>query len=188
MPDRLYAVYSANRTADLLQAPVSAVDLDDWRAQRQQIEDLGGYFYAEGSTGIDLTGRGDPRRLSVVFFTPGFFTALRAPAVQRPAAARRRDGPRRPRSRRAALARVLANEFGASPAVVGTSLTLDGSPYEVLGVLPPDLRFPTDQADVFVPYSTIPDSGIPRIRPVRVARRSSPARSRASRRRRFRPR
>ncbi len=81
-PERLYAVYSANRTADALQAPVSAVDLDDWRAQRQQIEDLGGYFYAEGSTGIDMTGRGDPRRLSVVFFTPGFFSALRVTPSQ----------------------------------------------------------------------------------------------------------
>ena len=94
-PDALYAVYSANRTADLLQAPVSAVDLDDWRAQRQQIEDLGGYFYAEGSTGIDLIGRGDPRRLSVVFFTPGLFTALARARGARPPAAGERNGSRR---------------------------------------------------------------------------------------------
>ena len=65
-PDRLYAVWSANRTGNALQAPVSPVDLDDWRAQRKQIEDLGGYFYSEGSTGVDMTGRGragpdDPR-------------------------------------------------------------------------------------------------------------------------------
>ena len=83
----LYAVYSANRSADVLQAPVSAVDLDDWRAQRRQIEDIGGYFYAEGSTGIDLIGRGDPRRLSVVFFTPGFFSRAPRTGTARPAAA-----------------------------------------------------------------------------------------------------
>lgn len=164
----LYAVYSANRSADLLQAPVSAVDLDDWRAQRRQIEDIGGYFYAEGSTGIDLIGRGDPRRLSVVFFTPGFFTALRAPVLHG-------RQPREPEMVRGGGDRVVllshefwVNEFGASPEVVGTSLTLGDSPYEVIGVLPPEMRFPTDRADVFVPYSTIPDSGIPRIRPVRT--------------------
>src|SRR5262245_66467238 len=58
--DRLYGVYSANRTAGLLQGNVSPVDLDDWRTRvrtapagdRPAIEDMGGYFYAEGSTGM----------------------------------------------------------------------------------------------------------------------------------------
>jgi predicted permease len=167
-PERLYAVYSANRTADMLQASVSAVDLDDWRAQRQQIEDLGGYFYAEGSTGIDLTGRGDPRRLSVVFFSPGFFSALRAQVLHGRL-------PLEHEMVRGGSDRVVLlshgfwmTEFGGSPAVVGSSLTLGASPYQVLGVLPPDMRFPTDRADVFVPYSTIPDSAIPRLRQVRT--------------------
>jgi predicted permease len=167
-PERLYAVYSANRTADMLQAPVSAVDLDDWRAQRQQIEDLGGYFYAEGSTGIDLTGRGDPRRLSVLFFSPGFFTALRAQTLHGRL-------PLEHEMVRGGSDRVVLlshgfwmTEFGGSPAVVGSGLTLGGTPYQVLGVLPPDMRFPTERADVFVPYSTIPDSGIPRLRQVRT--------------------
>jgi predicted permease len=167
-PERLYAVYSANRTADALQAPVSAVDLDDWRAQRQQIEDLGGYFYAEGSTGIDMTGRGDPRRLSVVFFTPGFFSALRVTPSQGRLPLEN-EMIRGGRDRVVLLShRFWTSEFGASTTVAGTSVMLGGSPHEVLGVLPADMRFPTDQADVFVPFSTIPDAGIPRIRPVRV--------------------
>jgi putative ABC transport system permease protein len=167
-PERLYAVYSANRTADLLQASVSAVDLDDWRAQRQQVEDLGGYFYAEGSTGIDLTGRGDPRRLSVVFFTPGFFSTLRVTPVQGRLPLDN-EMVRGGRDRVVLLShRFWTSEFGASAGLAGTTLVLGGSPHEVLGVLPADMRFPTDQADVFVPYSTIPDSGIPRIRPVRT--------------------
>ena len=167
-PERLYAVYSANRTADALQAPVSAVDLDDWRAQRQQIEDLGGYFYAEGSTGVDMSGRGDPRRLSVVFFTPGFFSALRVTPSQGRLPLEN-EMIRGGRDRVVLLShRFWTSEFGASTTVAGTSVMLGGSPHEVLGVLPAGMRFPTDQADVFVPFSTIPDSGIPRIRPVRV--------------------
>src|SRR5262249_57862196 len=59
-------------------------------------------------------------------------------------------------------------EFGASPSVVGSTITLNGAPYDVLGVLPQNFRVPTADADVFVPYSTIPDSAIPRIRVVRV--------------------
>ena len=167
-PDQLYTVYTANRTGHLLQASVSPVDLDDWRASRHAIVDLGGYYYSEGSTGVDLTGRGAPRRLSAVFVTPGFFTTLGVTA---------RAG-RLPQDHelvRGGHDRVVMlsssfwqREFGGSPAIVGTTLTLDGEPYDVLGVLPESMRFPTAEADVFVPYSTIPDSGIPRLRQVRV--------------------
>ncbi len=167
-PAHLYALYSANRTGNLLQASVSAVDLDDWRAQRHAIEDLGGYWYGEGSTGVDLTGRGLPRRLSAVFVTPGFFSTL---GVQ-PRAGRL---PREDEMVRGGHDTVVvlssgfwAREFGESPSVLGSTITLDGVPYDVLGVLPADMRFPTGDVDVFVPFSTIPDSGIPRIRPVRV--------------------
>jgi len=167
-PDRLYTVYSANRTADLLQASVSPVDVDDWRAQRQQVDDLGGYLYGEGSTGINLTGRGQPRRLDAVFYTPGLLTTLRiAPAAGR--LPREDELVRGGRDRVVMLAHSFwVREFGGSPAIVGTSLTLGNAPYEVIGVLPANLRFPTERADVFIPYSTIPDSGIPRLREVRV--------------------
>jgi predicted permease len=167
-PASLYAVYSANRTANQLQASVSAVDLDDWRAQRHAIDDLGGYWYGEGSSGVDLTGRGEPKRLSAVFVTPGFFSTL---GVQ----ARAGRLPREDEMVRGGPDKVVvltsgfwAREFGESPSVVGSTITLSGVPYDVLGVLPADMRFPSGNADVFVPFSTIPDSGIPRIRPVRV--------------------
>src|SRR5262244_3535854 len=35
--------------------PASAVNLDDWRARRRMLADIGGYFYVEGMSGTDLT-------------------------------------------------------------------------------------------------------------------------------------
>jgi predicted permease len=167
-PERLYAVYSANRTASQLEGAVSPVDLDDWRAQRQAIADLGGYFHAEGSTGIDLSGRGQPRRLETVFVTAGFFDTLGVRALHG-RLPREDELVRGGRDRVVMLSHAFWHaEFGGSPSVAGTSLTMNGEPYDVLGVLPPEMTFPTPAADVFVPYSTIPDSGIPRLRQVRV--------------------
>ncbi len=167
-PDRLYAVYSANRSADVPRGAVSPVDLDDWRAQRQSLEDLGGYWYAEGSSGLDLTGRGAPRRLSGVFVTPGFFTALGATSLVGRL-------PREDELVRGGRDTVVVlshgfwqREFGGSRDLVGSTITLNDRPFDVIGVLPPDFRYPTGDADVFVPYSTIPDSSIPRLRQVRV--------------------
>jgi predicted permease len=167
-PGQLYAVYSANRTAGMMRASVSPVDVDDWRAARRQIADLGGYWYADGSSGVDLTGRGDPRRLAAVFATPGFFPALGI----RPVAGRM---PREDELVRGGDDGIVLiaygfwqREFGGRADAVGTALTLDGTPRVVIGVLPAELRFPAADADVFLPYSSIPDSSIPRLRQVRV--------------------
>ena len=166
--DRLYMVYSANRTAGRLDAAVSPVDLDDWRARRQAIEDIGGSFYAEGSSGLDLTGRGDPRQLSTVFVTPGFFRTLGVTAVS--GRLPREDEMVRGGHDRVAILThgFWQREFGGAPVQSGLTMTLNGEPYDVIGVLPNDVRFPTDAADLFVPYSTIPDNAIPRLRQVRV--------------------
>jgi putative ABC transport system permease protein len=169
-PDRLFAVYSANHSAGRLDAGVSPLDVDDWRAQQGVFTDLGGYWFSDGLSGLDLTGGDEPQRLSTVFVTPGFFGAL---AVT-PEAGRL---PREDELVRGGRDRVVVlthefwqRQFGGAHGVLGTSLTLNGAPYEVLGVLPPDLRFPTEKADVFVPYSTIPDDAIPRRRFVRLLR------------------
>ena len=166
--DRLYMVYSANRTAGRLDAAVSPVDLDDWRARRQAIEDIGGSFYAEGSSGLDWTGRGDPRQLSTVFVTPGFFRTLGVTAVS--GRLPREDEMVRGGHDRVAILThgFWQREFGGAPVQSGLTMTLNGEPYDVIGVLPNDVRFPTDAADLFVPYSTIPDNAIPRLRQVRV--------------------
>jgi len=166
--DRLYAVYSTNRSGGLVENAVSPVDLDDWRARRDRIEDLGGFWYADGSSGVNLTGRGTPRRLASVFITPGFLDAL---AVQ-PEAGRL---PREDELVRGGPDKVVLlthgfwqREFGGDAAVIGLPLTLSDVPYEVIGVLPATLNYPVATADVFLPYSTISDSAIPRLRQVRV--------------------
>ncbi|HSG09805.1 MAG TPA: ADOP family duplicated permease, partial [Longimicrobiales bacterium] len=46
--------------------------------------------------------------------------------------------------------------------------TLDGDPYEVLGVMPPEFRYPSERVDLYLPYSSIPDEAIPHTRSVRV--------------------
>ncbi len=167
-PDRLYAVYSANRATNTSHASVSAPDLDDWRAQKNVIEDIGGYYFSDGSSGVDLTGRGDPRRLAAVYVMPGFFNALGVHAAQ--GRLPREDELVRGGPDRVALLThgFWQREFGGAPSAIGATITLNTEPYTVIGVLPESMRFPTDLADVYVPHSRIPDSATPRIRPVRI--------------------
>ncbi len=53
---------------------------------------------------------------------------------------------------------VLSHQFwvgklGADPRVLGTTLALDGKPYEVVGVLPPGLRFFSPPVDFYLPLA-----------------------------------
>jgi len=166
--DRLYAVYSANQSVGSMRAAVSPVDLDDWRASRRDIEDIGGLWYQAGSSGVDLTGRGSPQRLSAAFFTPGFLDALGVV----PAAGRL---PREEELIRGGPDDVVmlgyeywTREFDRAAETIDSSLIIGGVPHTVIGVLPQSMRYPDAGIDVYVPYSTIPDSSIPRLRFVRV--------------------
>lgn len=163
----------ATGAADAAHGFVSPVDLDDWQAAvardgKGPIARIGGYWYAPGQSGTDLTGQGEPKRVSATFVTPGFFTTLAVP----PALGR---VPRNEEMVRGANDKVVVlsdafwrRQFGAAAGVVGSRITLGGQTYEVLGVMPATFRFPAPQVDVFIPHSTIPDDSIPRTRAVRL--------------------
>ena len=165
-PEQLTRVYAVSPELGIDRGAVSAVNLEDWRAQQTAFVDLGGYWYDESGSGIDLTGEGEPRRLSTAFIEPGFFPALGVkPEIGRL--------PRENEMHRGDPDRVVVlsyafwqRQFSGSPSVVGRTVTLDGNPYEVLGVMPRDFRYPGDRVDAYVPFSTITDEMIPRLRDV----------------------
>jgi predicted permease len=106
--------------------------------------------------------------LSTAFVSPGFFTTLGTqPHVGRL--------PREDEMVRGGDDRVVVlsygfwhRQFGSDPSLVDRTMTLGGEPFRVVGVMKPDMRFPSERVEVWIPYSTIPDQSIPRIRPVRV--------------------
>lgn len=167
-PEQLYRVYSANTATGNARVGISSPDMEDWRAQRRRLADLGAYWYAEGGSGMDLTGSGEPRRLSAAFVTAGFFGVLGV-TPQEGRLPREEEMVRGGRDHVVVLSHGFwQRQFGGSTAVIGTTLTLNAEPYQVLGVMPASFAYPSERVDVYVPYSSIPDEAIPHIRPVRI--------------------
>ena len=167
-PDQLVRVWSSKGSAGEVQEAISDPDLADWRAQRNAFAEIGGWWYQDAGSGMDLTGRGEPKRIAGAFITPGFFPTLGvAPIAGRL--------PREDELTRGGndLNVVLSydfwqREFGGDESIVGKTLRLDGELFTVLGVMPKSFRFPNDRVDVYAPWSHIPDEGIPHTRDDRV--------------------
>src|SRR4051812_10219625 len=77
-PDRVIRAYHANPSNGLPRGAVSEPDFLDWTRSTSLAERIGGFLYADGLTGIDLTGTGNPERLSSTLVTDGFFQTLGA--------------------------------------------------------------------------------------------------------------
>lgn len=165
-PDRLVRIWLRNPETSDRRSMVSAVDLDDWRAQQKAFTDIGGWFYLDGLSGTDLTGGAEPERLSIAAVSPGFFNTFGVNAASGRL-------PRDDEMVRGGPDRVIVlshgfwqRRFGGRSNVVDSTLTLGGESYRVLGVMPPRFTFPDPNAQAWIPFSTIPDEAIPRIRPV----------------------
>ncbi|HMA22961.1 MAG TPA: ABC transporter permease, partial [Gemmatimonadaceae bacterium] len=168
-PEQLLRVWQDETSnGATIPGPVSAVNLDDWRARRRVLADIAGYFYREGMSGTDLTAMGEPQRLDATFVSPGFWNTLDVkPQLGR--VPRDDEMVRGSNDRLVVLSHAFwQRQFGGASSVIGQRLTLGATSYEVVGVMPASFQFPSPRVEVFIPYSTIPDNSIPRIRPVRA--------------------
>ena len=146
-PDRLVQVWGSMPSRGLSSMSLTEANFWDLRDMNQSLSDLGALHGAS----FTLTGFEIPERVTGATVSVGFFRSLGV----RPVAGRvfepGEDAPGAA-STRAVLSHALwTRRFGRDAGIVGRSITLDGRPYEVLGVLPPGSPW-LDAAEVFVPF------------------------------------
>ncbi|RKH50876.1 ABC transporter permease [Corallococcus llansteffanensis] len=141
--DRL--VFVVESTPGYARNQLSAAVVDELHREARALERVSAFQ----SWDLNLTGNTEPERLLGYRVTPDFFGVLGVgPALGR---ALQPDEGRAERERVVVLSHALwERRFGADPAMVGRSVTLDGEPYTVVGVMPPDFRFPK-AAQLWVP-------------------------------------
>jgi len=128
-PDRVVRVwetYSKGRGFGTVAAP----NYRDWRAAAKAFDELAAYH----QTASNLEGTGDPERLETMSVTASFFRVLGARPLLGSLFA---ETDERPEAARVALLAesLWRRRFGGDPAIVGRSITLDGVPHLIVGVL-----------------------------------------------------
>ncbi|MGB2591592.1 MAG: ABC transporter permease [Candidatus Acidiferrum sp.] len=135
------------------QTPMSSGDFLDF--QREAVSFSQVAAYVDTPRGFNLTGEGQPERVEARLATSGLFSLLGI----RPVAGRTF----RPEEDKPGSAPVVLlshsfwrNHFGSDPSVVGRTLTLDGSGYTLVGVLPAEFRL-SPTTDIWLPVSMYGD-------------------------------
>ena len=155
-PDSHQLVWIANTGGTGLSGATYRVDVfDGFRQHAHSFQEISGYFAFFGFISRTLTG-GEPERLSAVDVAPRFFDVLRVP----PATGRlfldsehHHGG-----NPRAALLThgFWQRRFAGASGLVDSTLTINGAPVTVVGILPEDFDFssmftPGTRVDMFLP-------------------------------------
>jgi len=132
-PDRLVMLFE--RTPGY-QMELSPGNYKDWKAGATSFSSMGAYF----SNAVNLTGSGEPRRIETARVTWDLFRTLGVHASMGRLFTRSDTV--------AAQSLVISHElwqtqFGGDERVIGKGVQLDGEPFTIIGVMPPDFHFPS---------------------------------------------
>ena len=147
-PDRLVWIWGNIRNGGN-RASVSPLDFLDYRKQNTTFEEFAASFGVP--LPLNLTGSGEPERLTAAGVTGNYFKALGAkPALGRTFQLENE----KPGSDQVAVLSygLWQKRFGGDAGIVNKTVTLDGKTCEVLGVMPQDFTFP-QSAELWVPIN-----------------------------------
>lgn len=146
-PDRLYMVGEDNAERGWHQEDAAPANLLDWREQVKSFADVGGYTEFGSAT---LAGDGAPERVQARQVTGNLFGLLGVqPLVGRnftfdeswadgtPKVMLRYD--------------LWQRRYQGDRSIVGRSIRMDGRATQVIGVMPPGFRFPSEDVEVWEP-------------------------------------
>ncbi|MEO6239362.1 MAG: ABC transporter permease [Vicinamibacterales bacterium] len=149
-PDNIVMLSETGAGLDYRKGAVAEANFLDWRDQADAI----GHFSALTSWDANLLAANDPERIAGVLVSSGFFDALGL----RPSLGRGfvRDDETWGRHRVAVISDALwKRRFAGDPAIVGRRITIDGEPYQVIGIAPPRFAFP-EGSDIWAPLALNP--------------------------------
>ena len=149
--DRLMVLWTFNIRQNIPDGS-SYLNFRDWKDQSREFEDMAVYRRPE-FTRATLTGVQDAERIHIALVGPGFFRVLGAPAVH---GRTFDDSDFRSGQRPVVISHGLWRQrFAGDPHVIGALLDVDGTPSQVIGVMPRGFEFPNKDIQLWQPISVM---------------------------------
>jgi predicted permease len=157
-PERL-VMFDTRNGGGLISSPAK---FNFWREQTSLVQDISAFRFGA----LNLTGGSNPEQVRSAHASADFFRLFGVPVMQGRAFSKQEDTPGG--GRVAVIShRLWERKFGRDSAIIGKTISLNGEPYQVVGVLGPgsdgqsflDGWQQDGTADVWVPFQIDPNSG-----------------------------
>jgi predicted permease len=144
-PDRLVSVWE--KLPGYREMELSPANYRDWKRMNTVFEEMGAFT----TFAVNLIGQGAPERIQTAIVTGNLFRVLGVqPLIGRPIAP---ADDRESAPRTTVLSYGLwQRAFGGDAGVLGRKLDLDGTPYTVIGIMPPEFRFPNQEVELWTSF------------------------------------
>ena len=140
-PEQLVWIWEQNLASDVQREPISFPNFSDYREQNQVFEDVAAFTRWRPI----LTTGGEPERILAEQVSASLFSVLRVEAAEGRTFLPEEDRPGK--NDVVILSHSLwERRFGSDKEVVGQTITLNGNPHTVVGVMPNDFRHPSPDA------------------------------------------
>ena len=153
-PERLVRIFGNFRGNGLERISVSVPEYRDYRELPRALASVAAHVQVD----VTLTGQDVPERLSALAATPSLLSTLGVV----PTLGRNFEEQEQAFGQDRVLLlthRLWRGRFGANPHILGTTVSLDGLPYTVVGVLPEGFEYPRG-TDLYFPLAL---TGAPRV-------------------------
>ena len=147
-PEQLVRLVQSSPELGLPVWGVSQAGFAAYRDQNRSFEALA--IYTSGGT--NLTGAGEPERLSVSNVTADFFKVL---GVNPVAGRTFQEGEDAPGKNSVCVISygLWQRRFAADPSAIGQKLTLNNAPVEIVGIMPSTFKYPRAEIDLWIPLA-----------------------------------
>src|SRR5438067_3806172 len=148
-PDSLVALFTTRPAGDIERGSVSYLDWQDWKARTHSFEELAGV----GGRSLTLSDKDEPERFNGATVTWNLFPAIGIQPILGRQFLPEEDRP-------GGLPVVMLSHgvwqrrYAADPSIIGRTITVNGTPSTVVGVMPPRFQFP-QRAQLWIPLTPI---------------------------------
>lgn len=147
-PDRLVMVWEDATFAGFPRNTPAPANYVDWKTQGQSFKDLA----AVANRSFNLTGDGEPERISAFAVTGNFFPLLGVQPLRGRWFTPEED---QPGSHKVVVLshRLWQSRYGGAEAIIGQDILLNNEKHTVVGVMPPNFQFLESFVRLWVPLS-----------------------------------
>ena len=150
-PDRIVRLIQASPKLGLSTWGVSQAGYAAYREQNRSFESIAIYT----TTATNLTGTGEPERLPMATVTADFFKVFGVNPLLGRTFVEGEDV--KDKNQVCVISHAFwQRRFGGDPNVVGKTLSLNNMPTHIVGVMPPEFKFPRYEIDLWTPLAHDP--------------------------------